>query len=360
MNDLRFDLNDVVRLCESGEEAIVIGRAQMQYSEPLYLLRYCNGEGCQVESWWGQSALVSVNVCEIDPEVNQGVHVMATQLSATLKAKLRKAREKFAKAEPAEDNNVVNRNVPDGTYTAKVVGLEFAEFGKHPVIRFTYEITDADKKAHECAIGQMVESRFNLDTDEGPSFIKRDFGKFGYDEVDDLLDDPDASTAIFNELIKLNPMVKVAVSMDDSDQWQNVYLNDVLEMDSEAKEEEAEEEEEEEVVEEKPKTKPVAKGKPSGNKKPPAEEVEEEEDESESESDDGGREEEEEADEEAEEAEEATERELEVGDIVEVNYKGKDVAATVISIDEAQSTVKVQIDKKRVIVPLENIFLLEG
>ena len=299
---------------------------------------------------------------------------MANQISAQLKAKLRKAREKFAKAEPAESNSVVNRKVPDGTYTAKVAGVEFAEFGKHPVIRFTYEITDADKKTQEVAVGQLVELRFNLDTDEGPSFIKRDFGKFGYDDVNDLLDDPDASNQLFLDLVKLNPVVKISVSMDDTDQWQNVYLNDVLEMDDEgaeveeeeeeqeSEEEEVEEEEEEEEVKEPPKKAKAGKEKVKENAKskkakPIAEPVEEETDDDES---DNGEEEEDSEEEESSDDELVEERELEIGDLVEVEYKGKDQAATVVSIDEEQSTVKVQIGNKRVSVPLEKVYLLEG
>lgn len=298
---------------------------------------------------------------------------MANQISAQLKAKLRKAREKFAKAEPAESNSAANRKVPDGTYTAKVVGLEFAEFGKHAILRFTFEVTDADKKAHETAIGQLVETRFNLDTDEGPAFIKRDFAKFGYDDVNDLLDDPDASLELFTQLLSLNPVVKINVAMDDTDQWQNVFLNDVLEMDDAAEEEE----EEEEAKEEKPKKAPAkkekvkeepkkekAKSKAPAKKEEPDEEEEEEVDEADDEEsadeDDGTDEDEESAEEESEESESSDERELEVGDMVEVPYKGKEVAAIVVSIDETNSTVKVQIDKKRVVVPLENVFLLEG
>lgn len=295
---------------------------------------------------------------------------MANQISAQLKAKLRKAREKFAKAEPAESNSAANRKVPDGTYTAKVVGLEFAEFGKHAIIRFTFEVTDADKKAHETAIGQLVETRFNLDTDEGPAFIKRDFAKFGYDDVNDLLDDPDASLELFTQLLSLNPIVKINVAMDDTDQWQNVFLNDVLEMDDAAEEEEAEEEEAEEEKPKKAPAKkekekaPAKKEKASTKKAKPDEEEEEETDEADDEEttdeDEGTDESEESEEEESEESESSDERELEVGDMVEVPYKGKEVAAIVVSIDETNSTVKVQIDKKRVVVPLENVFLLEG
>jgi hypothetical protein len=277
---------------------------------------------------------------------------MADTISVQLQAKLRKARDSFMKAEAAESNSVVNRKVADGNYTAKLVGLEFAEFGKHPIIRFTYEVTDADKKTQESAIGQLVETRFTLDTDEGPSFIKRDFGRFGYDDVNDLLDDPVASNELFIQLIKLNPICKIAVAMDDTDQWQNVYLNDVLEMDDEI---------EEVVVPPKKVVKEVVKEmsaratKTKTAVKPePVEEVEPDIESGE------GSESEEEEDEEDDEPTGDGERELEVGDIVEVNYKGKDSAATVVSIDEASSTVKVQIGNKRMVVPLESIYLLEG
>lgn len=279
---------------------------------------------------------------------------MASQISAQLQAKLRSARAKFQKAEPAETNSVVNRKVPDGTYTAKCVGLEFAEFGKHAVLRFTYIITDADKKSQETAIGQLVETRFTLDTDEGPSYIKRDFGRFGYDDVNDLLDDPVASNELFIQLLKLNPVCKIAISMDDTDQWQNVYLNDVLEMDEEGVEVE------EEVKETKLVSKPASAKKETAKdakkkKAPEPEPVEESED------DNGTGEGAEEEEEEYEEIDESSEeRELEVGDIVEVPYKGKDTAATVVSIDETTSTIKVQIGNKRLIVPLENVYLLEG
>lgn len=272
---------------------------------------------------------------------------MTKKVSAQLQAKLRKAREKFAKAEPAQSNSVANRKVPDGTYTAKLVGCEFDEFGKHPILRFTYEVTDADKKSHESAIGELVETRFNIDTDEGPSFIKRDFSKFGYDEVDDLLDDVDAANQLFSELLKLNPVCKVAVAMDDTDQWQNVFLNDVLEMDEEAEEEEP-----------KPKKKETKKG---GNKKAKKEEVEPEEDDddaTEEDADEGT----EEADDEGTEADDEDVAELEVGDLVEVEYKGTECVATVLSINEEEETVKVQLQKqkKRVVVPAEKVFLLEG
>lgn len=273
---------------------------------------------------------------------------MTKKVSASLQAKLRKAREKFSKAEPAQNNSVANRKVPDGTYQAKVVGIDFAEFGKKAVLKFTYEITDSDKKSHESAIGELVETRYGLETDEGPGFIKRDFEKYGYDEVDDLLDDIDEANALFLELVGMNPIVKIAVAMDSTDQFQNVYLNDVLELD------EPEESEEEEP--------PKKKGK-NGNSKTKKSKVKEKEDEPEDTADDDDAKESEEAEEEESEDDESDgESDIEVGDIVEVDYKGKEVVGEVIGLDEENETVKVQLKKpkKRIIVPIEKVFILEG
>jgi len=256
---------------------------------------------------------------------------MAKKISAQLAAKLRNAREKFKKAQPAESNAVANRKVLDGVYTAKVVGLEFDEFGKHPILRFTFEITDADKKVGEASIGELVESRFNLDTDEGPSFIKRDFQKFGYDDVDDLLDDVEQSSELFEELLGLHPLVKIMVQMDETDQWQNVYLNDVLEMDEEDDSEETEGEDEEE---------------------------EDSEVDVEEESGEDGTEEEEDGIEEDDE----DYAELEEGDLVEVTYNKKQQIGTVVSVDDENETVKVKLSKtkKTVLVPLDVVYVLEG
>lgn len=57
MNTLVFDLHDRVKLSESAETGLIIGRAQYANSEPHYLIRYTAGDGRQVESWWGESAI---------------------------------------------------------------------------------------------------------------------------------------------------------------------------------------------------------------------------------------------------------------------------------------------------------------
>jgi len=57
MNELKFQLGQRVRLSLSDEEGHVVARAEYEASEPSYFVRYCAGDGRQVEAWWGESAL---------------------------------------------------------------------------------------------------------------------------------------------------------------------------------------------------------------------------------------------------------------------------------------------------------------
>ena len=90
---------------------------------------------------------------------------MAKKISADLKAKLRKAREKFSKAEAAQTNDVVNRKVPDGTYTVPVSGLEYDTL-------YTWEVTAFDGAEYTTATytfttmpQYLVDSDFEASTD---------------------------------------------------------------------------------------------------------------------------------------------------------------------------------------------------
>lgn len=51
------ELGDRVNLAESPEQGEVIGRCEFKAAENSYLVRYLAGDGRQVESWWGESAL---------------------------------------------------------------------------------------------------------------------------------------------------------------------------------------------------------------------------------------------------------------------------------------------------------------
>lgn len=57
MEDFNFKLGDSVQIGVSGETGEVIARAEYTNSDPQYLVRYKNGQGCVIESWWMQDAL---------------------------------------------------------------------------------------------------------------------------------------------------------------------------------------------------------------------------------------------------------------------------------------------------------------
>lgn len=57
MHSLKFELNQRVKLVESGEVGTVVGRAEYVTSEPSYFVRYKAADGRQVQTWWGESAI---------------------------------------------------------------------------------------------------------------------------------------------------------------------------------------------------------------------------------------------------------------------------------------------------------------
>lgn len=60
MNSFKFEMGARAKLSESDETGTVIGRAEYDQTENNYLLRYRAGDGRQIESWWGESALTAV------------------------------------------------------------------------------------------------------------------------------------------------------------------------------------------------------------------------------------------------------------------------------------------------------------
>lgn len=57
MSEFKFKLGAIVALTHSNETGEVIGRADSATSENSYNVRYRAGDGRQVESWWGESAI---------------------------------------------------------------------------------------------------------------------------------------------------------------------------------------------------------------------------------------------------------------------------------------------------------------
>lgn len=62
MDEMKYELNQEVVISASGEEGVVVGRAQYSYSENGYLVRYKAGDGRAVEAWWTETALVERGV----------------------------------------------------------------------------------------------------------------------------------------------------------------------------------------------------------------------------------------------------------------------------------------------------------
>lgn len=58
MTKTKYSLGQQVSLSLSKESGDVIGIAQyINSQEPLYLIRYVDANGCQIESWWAESAV---------------------------------------------------------------------------------------------------------------------------------------------------------------------------------------------------------------------------------------------------------------------------------------------------------------
>lgn len=57
MNSLKYAMGRELRITVSGEQGVVIGRAEYAYAAPSYLLRYRNKDGSAVEQWWSEHAV---------------------------------------------------------------------------------------------------------------------------------------------------------------------------------------------------------------------------------------------------------------------------------------------------------------
>jgi len=60
MKDLRYELNQKVRITCSGEEGKVIGRAEYAEADNTYFIRYKAADGRAVESWWPENSIKAV------------------------------------------------------------------------------------------------------------------------------------------------------------------------------------------------------------------------------------------------------------------------------------------------------------
>ena len=54
-----FSINQDVEIKASGESGMVVGRAEYDFDENTYYLRYEAADGRAVEQWWKESALTA-------------------------------------------------------------------------------------------------------------------------------------------------------------------------------------------------------------------------------------------------------------------------------------------------------------
>ncbi len=57
MNNYKYQIADKVEIICSGEQGIVIGRAEYLDSNNQYFIRYRSADGRAVEQWWDENAL---------------------------------------------------------------------------------------------------------------------------------------------------------------------------------------------------------------------------------------------------------------------------------------------------------------
>lgn len=54
---MKFELKQMVKITTSGEQGVIVGRAEYSIAEPNYLLHYTQADGRAAEQWWGEFAL---------------------------------------------------------------------------------------------------------------------------------------------------------------------------------------------------------------------------------------------------------------------------------------------------------------
>lgn len=60
MSYFKFHVGQGVKIADGNEIGKVIGRAEYDYSENGYLIRYVAGDHRAVEAWWTESALAAL------------------------------------------------------------------------------------------------------------------------------------------------------------------------------------------------------------------------------------------------------------------------------------------------------------
>ena len=54
---MKFELKQVVRLVDSRDAGVVVGRAEYVNANPGYLIRFVGADGRQRKEWWDESEI---------------------------------------------------------------------------------------------------------------------------------------------------------------------------------------------------------------------------------------------------------------------------------------------------------------
>jgi hypothetical protein len=141
-------------------------------------------------------------------------------ISAALKKKLAAANKKFKTAVPTASGGMVNENVEDGNYSADLTGADVVEQGGKAALVFTFDV-DVDGET------EQVKNRYWLETEQNLGYLKRDLARFGFEGLEDL-DLAEDLEGVCEKLVSMKPVCRITVKTND--QWQNVYLNKVVEI----------------------------------------------------------------------------------------------------------------------------------
>lgn len=160
---------------------------------------------------------------------------------------IKKSKDKWSKAKEKVDENRGKGGFgeyDDGKYLARMVKAAGDVNDKGPFIRFDFQFADGE---YEGGTKPMFQ---NLETEENLYYLGRLIETFGYEMPDDLAD----LQGVLDALNKEKPLCKIRLKTKGD--WQNVYVDKVIEADDEdeeleeSDEEESDDEEEEESDEE--------------------------------------------------------------------------------------------------------------
>jgi len=272
-------------------------------------------------------------------------------MAKNFRNKLKKMGKNWKKVEAATAGSNVNRDIEGRFEEAILRKAELTERGKGGLmVAWTWEFpelkgkkgTESGKKFKKAP---QITVHTGLESDKNQGFLKKDLATLLPEVEVDELDLADDLEQVLKELTTNQPTAAVTVNISDDGQWQNVWVNELVEAggggddddddddaeedeDSDDDEDEDSEDEDDDDEDEKPK-----RGKKGGKKSKKGKDDEDEDDEEEEEDDD----EDEDSDDDEEEEEEA-----EISKGVTVLYKPpkgkKQLEFTVVKVDEKKKT----------------------